>query len=175
MHIGILAPFHHVGGSEGQILLLLQGLLQHDVRVTLFHFRIEHGALRDKLEALTGLDTYKAASPGLRRPFQFLRETRTLADAVKERGVDVLHCWNYTGHIAGGLAARLAGVPALYAVRGLDPWKTSWQMPFYWFVNRLATGFVFQSEATRDIVCRRERIQKKKQINSVIISIKAEF
>jgi glycosyltransferase involved in cell wall biosynthesis len=162
MEIGIVAPFHQLGGSEVQILLLLRGLQQRGVRVTLFHFRIEQDALRDRLQALSGLETCNVTMSGVRRPVQFLRETAALADAVKKRGIHVLHCWNYSGHIVGGIAARLAGVPALYAVRGLDPWKTAWQMPFYRLVNHLATGFVFQSQTTRDIVCRREGIPKTK-------------
>ena len=160
MHIGILAPFHQFGGSENQILLLLRGLLQRGIRVTLFHFRIEHEALRDRLEALSGLETCNATTSGMRRPVQLLRETAELAAAARERGIQVLHCWNYSGHIVGGLVARRAGVPALYSIGGLDPWKKAWQMPFYRFVNRMATGFAFQSETTRDIVCRREHIQK---------------
>lgn len=161
MHIGILAPFHQLGGSEGQILLLMQGLLKRGIRVTFFHFCIQQRALRDKLEALSGLKACKTPIPGIRRPFLFLRKTAALAGAVKKDGIQVLHCWNYSGHIVGGLAARLAGTPALYSVGGLDPWKRVWHMPFFRIANHLATGFVFQSETERDIVCRREQIHNK--------------
>jgi glycosyltransferase involved in cell wall biosynthesis len=45
---------------------------------------------------------------------------------------------------------------------GLDPWKKSWQMPFYWALNRLPRAFVFQSQTERDVVCRRERIPQRR-------------
>jgi glycosyltransferase involved in cell wall biosynthesis len=160
MVIGIVAPFHQLGGSESQILLLIRGLQKRGVEVTLFHFSIEQEALRRKLDQCRGLQTRVIAGADVRRPIRLLRETGTLADVVTSRGIQVLHCWNYTGHIVGGLAAHRAGVPAVYSIRGLDPWKKPWQMPFYRAVNSFASAFVFQSETTRDIICARERIRK---------------
>ncbi len=49
---------------------------------------------------------------------------------------------------AASVAARLAGVPRVYATRESDfPWKDNFY--YRWYLNRLATGVLVNSEATR--------------------------
>jgi glycosyltransferase involved in cell wall biosynthesis len=158
MRITVMAPFHQVGGSELQVLMMLRGLMQHPVEVIFLHFEIRQEELKRRLTELHGIDARRVVLRSVRNPWIFFRDCCKLADCFRAEHVDVVHCWNYSAQLLGSVAARLAGAPCIFSVGGLDPWKRGWQLPVYQAINRIPAAFVFQSDAERALVTRRERI-----------------
>jgi glycosyltransferase involved in cell wall biosynthesis len=162
MKIAIIAPFEEFGGSEHQILYLLRGLRSHNVEVLFCHMEIRSSQLIAALKALPECRATQIDFRGIRHPLSFWRDARALAELLRRNQVDAVNCWNYSGHIIGGVASWMAGMPCIFSIRGIDPWKKAWHLPFYRLLNRLPTAFAFQSSAQRDIVCRREWIPRER-------------
>jgi len=156
--VALIAPFHEFGGSEEQLLQLLQGLIARNTDVLFLHMHIRSRPLEEALGQVAGCRHVEIRARSVKNPFGFLSDIRGLARQLGQFEADVVHCWNYSGHIIGGLASRIAEIPCVFSVGGLDPWKKPWQLPFYQLLNRLPRAFVFQSRTERDIVSRRERI-----------------
>ncbi len=158
MRVAIIAPFHDFGGSEHQTLLLLKGLQREGVEFVFFHFDIRSPELLTELESIPGCRHIEIRFRSVKNPFLFFHDSLHLACLLRFYKCELTHCWNYSGHIIGGVASKLARIPCLFSIGGLDPWKKTWQLPFYRLLNRLADGFIFQSVAERDIVSQKEWI-----------------
>jgi glycosyltransferase involved in cell wall biosynthesis len=158
MRVAIIAPFHDLGGSEHQLLLLLRALPAQGVEVLFCHFNIRSDALRAEVQSLAGCQELEIKARSFKNPWDLWQDAGALSRLLQAHQVQVVNGWNYPGHIIGGLAAWRAGLPCLYSFRGLDPWKAGWRLPFFRLINWLADGFVFQSTLTRDLICRREGI-----------------
>ncbi|MCL5125182.1 MAG: glycosyltransferase, partial [Deltaproteobacteria bacterium] len=156
--MAIIAPFHRFGGSEHQILLLLRGLQQQGVAFVFFHFDIQSPELLDELESISGCKHVEIRLRSARNIFLFFLDIKNLTKQLRRYEIEVVHCWNYSGHIIGGMVSKLARIPCIFSVGGLDPWKKILAIPFYRLLNRLADVFVFQSVIERDIVSQREWI-----------------
>jgi len=164
MRIGIIAPFHQFGGSEHQILLLLRGLQQQGVEFVLFHLNIQAPELLEELKLIPGCIHYEFRLRSVRNIFLFSLDVLKVAKQLQYHECELVHAWNYTGHIIGGISAKLAQIPCIFSIGGLDPWKKVWQLPIYRLLNRLVDRFVFQSVTERDIVSQREWIPLKQTL-----------
>jgi glycosyltransferase involved in cell wall biosynthesis len=162
MRVAIVAPFHNRGGSEQQILLLLKGLHEKGIEVLLFHLDVRSPDLIDSLEAIPNCHHIQIRFRSIKNPVYFFLDVVRLARQLRRFRCDIVNCWNYTGHLIGGPASRLAGIPCAFSIRGLDLWKKDWQLPFYRLLNQLPDLFIFQAANERDIVSRREWIPEKK-------------
>lgn len=164
MRIAIVAPFHNFGGSENQILLFLQGLRKRGVSFVFFHLDIQSPELLEELESISGCEHVEIRLRSIIIFPLLILDSLRLAKLLHQYQCDLVHCWNYTGHIIGGIASKLARKKCIFSIGGLDPWKKSWQLIFYRIINSFADLFVFQSVAERDIVSKRESISVKKTI-----------
>ncbi|MBI5965718.1 MAG: glycosyltransferase [Chloroflexi bacterium] len=162
MRIGIIAPFHDFGGSEHQILLLLRGLQQRGVEFVFFHLNIRSPELLEELESIPDCNHVEIRLRSVKKIFYFVQDMQNIAKQLRKSECELLHCWNYTGHIIGGVVSKFTRVPCIYSIGGLDPWKKNWQLPFYRLLNWLADVFVFQSDIERDAVSRKEWIPLKR-------------
>jgi len=158
MRIAIIAPFQVSGGIEQQIILLLRGLQERGVDSVLFHLEIQSVELLKQLESIPDCKHIEIRIRPLKNFGLLLFDALELANKLREYECDLVHGWTYKGHVIGSLAAKLARIPCIFTIGGLDPWKKSWQLQFFRLINRLADGFVFQSTSERDIVSERESI-----------------
>jgi glycosyltransferase involved in cell wall biosynthesis len=140
----------------------MKGLQQHGVEFVIFHLNIQSKELLDELESIPGCRHIEMRFRSIRNFFLFSQDAQYLAKQLHLHECDLVHCWNYTGEIIGNVAAKLARVPCIFSVGGLDPWKKDWQMPFYRLLNQCVNVFVFQSDSERDIVSQREWIPLKR-------------
>jgi glycosyltransferase involved in cell wall biosynthesis len=158
MCIAIIAPFHLYGGSEHQILLLLRGLQRQGVEFVFFHLDIQSSELLEELESIPGCKHIEIHLRSMKNIYLFFLDMRNVVKQLHQLDCELVHCWNYTGHIIGSLASIIVRIPCIFSIGGLDPWKKTWQLSFYRLLNRLADIFVFQSRAERDIVSQKEWI-----------------
>jgi glycosyltransferase involved in cell wall biosynthesis len=102
------------GGPERQMLGLARTLA--DRAETTFISFAEHGRCETFLAEVR---KHNFATHALRNDTPHLvAAIRELANALRERGTDVLLCHGYKGILLGRLAARRAGIPALAVSRG---------------------------------------------------------
>ncbi len=158
MRIALIAPFHDFGGSERQILLLLRGLEQKGIDFFFFHLNIRSRELVDSLDTIPGCKHVEIRFRSMKNLFFFAADVQKVAWQLRYHKCELAHCWNYTGHIIGGSASKLARIPCVFSFGGLDPWKKAWQLHFFRLLNRLVDDFVFQSDTEREIISRKEWI-----------------
>jgi glycosyltransferase involved in cell wall biosynthesis len=124
-----------VGGAEGSLLLLVEGLRAEGVEPAVALFG--DGQLKERLSAL-GVPIVRLELPPRVRLAGRYRLPRTALEAwpllaaglptamrlaVLARGMraDVIHTNGMKAHLLGGLAGRLAGVPAIWHLRDFPP------------------------------------------------------
>jgi glycosyltransferase involved in cell wall biosynthesis len=162
MRIAIIAPFHDFGGSENQILLLLRGLRRQGVEFVFFHLHIRSPELLNELEEIPDCKHVEIRFRSVKNLFLLFLDALSLAKLLRIHKCILAHCWNYPGHIIGGVASKMARIPCIFSIRGLDSWKKNRHLLFYRLLNRLAKGFVFQSTTQREFVRKREWIPLKR-------------
>jgi glycosyltransferase involved in cell wall biosynthesis len=79
----------------------------------------------------------------MRFPPFYLEEMYRLAKLLRERKISILHCHGPRADVIGGLAAKLAGIPAISTVHGLSAYTTKMRM--YEWVDLRALRFLFRS------------------------------
>ena len=104
------------GGAE---LMFLQ-LMQHgrDGAVKWSAIFLEDGPLRHTVEAL-GITTNLVRAGRLRQPVRFCRTVAGIARVIKRMKLGVIVSWMPKAHLYGSLAAKLAGIPALWFQHGI--------------------------------------------------------
>ncbi|HEY3175152.1 MAG TPA: glycosyltransferase [Candidatus Polarisedimenticolia bacterium] len=83
-----------------------------------------------------------------------------LAVAARRRRVDLVHGYLYQGNIMAAAVSRLTGAPCVTSVRNLDIWKSARHRFASSLAHRRAARVLFNSEAVRDQVVKRERIDR---------------
>ena len=92
---------------------------------------LEDGPMVDEFRKL-GVDTHVLSAGRLRHIPSFVRAVRAIANIVRERKAQSVLGWMSKGHIYGGLAALLSGVPATWYQLAM-PTSVHW-------IDRLATA-----------------------------------
>ena len=105
------------GGTEGQFVEVACGLPSARWDVDVACMRAE-GPLRPRLEA-AGLRPWSYGRGSLRSP-RFIGGVRALARHLRERRVQIVHCFDFYSNVMGVPAARLAGVPVVIATGKLQ-------------------------------------------------------
>ena len=157
-----------VGGAEGQLIALAQGLDSarfEPVIVCLAQAgalagRIERGRVRLESVALRGLSPW-------RQPGQILARFGRLVRFLRRERPDVVHGFLFHGYVLGTAVARLCRVPVVVqSRRSLGIFKAG--RPHYVALERLATRFtdmvVANSEGVREDAIRREGLPRGKTL-----------
>lgn len=87
------------------------------------------------------------------------RRVRRLAAWMREQRIDVVQTFFQDATVLGMAAARLAGVPVrLISFRDLGFWRTPAQEFLMRRAYPLATGFLANAQAVKDVACRLDRL-----------------
>jgi glycosyltransferase involved in cell wall biosynthesis len=140
------------GGTEGQFVEVARGLAASRWDVDVACMRAE-GPLRPRLEA-AGLRPWSCGR-GSFRSRRFIGAVRALARHLRERRVQIVHCFDFYSNVMGVPAARLARVPAVIASQrdlgNLRPWH---QQRLHAGMLRLATHVLVNSDAVAERLAR---------------------
>lgn len=133
------------GGTEGQFVEVACGLAGAGWDVDVACMRAE-GPLRGRLES-AGLRPWTCGRGSFKSP-RFIGAVRALARHLREREVQIVHCFDFYSNVMGVPAARLARVPAVIASQrdlgNLRPWH---QQRLHGTMLRVATHVLVNSEA----------------------------
>ncbi|WP_243663184.1 glycosyltransferase, partial [Rhodothermus marinus] len=80
----------------------------------------------------------------LRQPVRYMRTVRQLARWFRQESLTLVLSWMGKAHLYGGVAARLAGIPAVWFQHGI-PARDSWMDR--WITRMPAVGVLACSEA----------------------------
>ena len=142
MKVAILMPLAEQRGGAEQLLRLF---LRHapgapdDWPLVFF----ETGPLVDEARAL-GFPVQVIRAGRLRQLVRYLHTVRRLARWFRQEGIALVLSWMGKAHLYGGVAARLAGVPAVWFQHGI-PAQDSWMDR--WITRVPAVGVLACSEA----------------------------
>ena len=145
------ALFAPAGGTEGQLLHLLRGLDRRRFEPTVFC--LDHVGDGVDVAETVRLDLPLSVRPGL------LPGILGFAGRLRSGNFDIVQTHFRDSNIVGTLAARRAGVPVLISTRrGVPYWSTGPGLAFLRWLDRQATGFIANSQATRERYARAEGI-----------------
>ena len=138
--------FQPAGGTEGQLLHLLQRLDRRRFDPYVFCLEttpwIERG---DHPAPIEVLDIHVGRSPGLPGAL------RDFSRRLREGGFDVVQTHFRDANIVGVLAASMADTPVILSTRrGVPYWTSPVGLAFLRWLNRKATWYLANSRATRD-------------------------
>jgi len=90
-----------------------------------------------------------------------------LAKLLKDQGVDILHCHRHKASTCGALAARLAGIPIVFAhVHGLNRTRSIKRKLTNWFTLRYTSKILTVGQATKqDVLSSNYRLHPDKVIS----------
>lgn len=103
------------GGAELALTHLMQ---ERTPSITWSVAFLEDGPMIDQYRSM-GVDVHLIESGQLREMGRFAWTVRRLAAIAREERIDAVMSWMGKPHLYGGLAARMAGVPALWYQHGL--------------------------------------------------------
>ena len=136
------------GGTEGQFVELACGLDRARWDVDVACIRAE-GPLRARLDS-AGIRAWTCGRGSFKSP-RVVGAIRALARHLRDRRVQIVHCFEFYSNVLGVLAARAARVPAIIASQrdlgNLRPWH---EQRLHSAMLRLATHVLVNSEATAD-------------------------
>ena len=142
MKVAILMPLAEQRGGAEQLLRLF---LRHapgapDAWPLVF---FEPGPLVEEARAL-GFPVRVIRAGRLRQPVRYMRTVRQLARWFRQESLTLVLSWMGKAHLYGGVAARLAGIPAVWFQHGI-PARDSWMDR--WITRMPAVGVLACSEA----------------------------
>lgn len=113
------------GGAETMLVKVLSSLPPGDAENTVVALG-SRGPMADKIEALGVPLICLNASRILGGLLSAPRTLARLICLLRSRRPNVVQCWMYHANLLGGIAARLAGIPAVWGLRqsDLDPART---------------------------------------------------
>jgi len=114
------------GGAE----VMLKQLARSQSRIEWHIVFLEDGPMVSDCRS-RGTKTYVFEAGRLRHPLRYIQTIRHLADLAQHLKAEAIFSWMGKGHLYGGMAARLANVPAVWYQLGL-PADIHW-------LDRLAT------------------------------------
>lgn len=115
MRVLIVMPLaEQRGGAE----LALTQLARHSSEIKWHIVFLEKGPLVTDCQSST-TETHLVPAGRLRNLFQYVRTVRSIASIARRVQADAVFGWMSKGHIYGGVAALLAGIPALWFQHGL--------------------------------------------------------
>ncbi len=127
MKVAILMPLaEQRGGAEQLLRLFLRHAPGTPDRWPLVFF--EEGSLVEEARA-QGYPVQVLWAGRLRQPVRYWQTVRALARMFRQEGITLVLSWMSKAHLYGGIAARLAGIPALWFQHGiptLDSWMDRW-------------------------------------------------
>lgn len=145
------ALFAPAGGTEGQLLHLLERIDRRRFEPTVFCLRASRPEV--SVAATEVLDLHLAARPGT------LWKIHRFAQRLSRGRFDIVQTHFRDSNIVGTLAARRAGTPILISTRrGVPYWSSASGLRLTRWLDRAATWFIANSEATRDRFAREEGI-----------------
>ncbi len=123
MKTAILMPLAEQRGGAEQLLRLFLHHLPDD-RVNWMLIFFESGPLVEEARAL-GFDAQILPAGRLRQPIRYTQVVGQLARLFRQKKVTLVLSWMGKAHLYGGVAARLAGIPALWFQHGI-PLGSAW-------------------------------------------------
>ena len=149
MKVLIIMPLaEQRGGGELMVLHLLQQ--GQDLGITWLVIFLAEGPMVEQVRAL-GVAAQVVDAGRLRELPRYLRAVQKIAGIARREKIDLIFGWMNQGHLYGGIAAKLAGVPAAWYQIGL-PLTPGWN-------DRMATripalGILACSQAGADAQAR---------------------
>lgn len=116
-------PAAERGGGEVILLNVLRFLPKHDFRAEVV--LLAQGPLAAELRA-SGVRTYVLPAGRFRQPWHLLRTLGHLARLAQRRNIALIESAGAKGHLYGGLAAWLTGVPAVWRLQDLPTPREPW-------------------------------------------------
>ncbi len=107
-----------IGGAQTHVIALSEALVARGHRVTVF---LGGSDIASFAERLAGSGVRLVSLPGLRReiaPLHDLGAVRRLARVLRAEAPDLVACHSSKAGVVGRLAARLAGIPAVFTAHG---------------------------------------------------------
>lgn len=145
LHIAHVLPWPAVGGVEVGTLRVAQAVEGDDFRGVAYC--LQDALPVRKLFEGSGIPvaTYTAAPHSYRHPSAYWRASRSLAQDLRRRRIDVIHCADLLAGYYAVLAGKLAGIPVLCHVRCIFDRISLRDQSFLWGIDR----FAFVSENVR--------------------------
>jgi glycosyltransferase involved in cell wall biosynthesis len=137
-----------LGGTEGQFVELASRLDRSAWDVHVSCLRAE-GPLRARLEA-AGVRAWSCGRGSL-KSLGFLARVWGLARYLRRARIDLVHTFDFYSNVVGGVAARLAGVPAVIASqRDLGDLRPRLDRRVQYLMLRMADRVLVNSEAVAE-------------------------
>ncbi|MBD3306533.1 glycosyltransferase [candidate division KSB3 bacterium] len=158
-----------VGGTERQVVETAIRLNREVFEPKLYCLsgggELQHIVEQAGLDVTIFPDVRPEAVHGVSAVRRYVRKLLALYRYVRRERPDIVHCYLYTPSMYGGIASRLAGKAVLLTNRRcLGHFKDS--LPHYQFleniVNRFTQKILVNSEALKQDVLRRERVDPAK-------------
>jgi glycosyltransferase involved in cell wall biosynthesis len=148
------------GGTEGQLLMLMDGLDKSRYAVNLLCLR-DSDWLRENRENLPVgvLGVHSFLSPGM------LMKLAAFRRYCRKNKIDIVQIYFQDSYIFGAIAARLSGVKKVFVCRrNLGPgfWGDKKNLAIFRALKRFVTKFLANSRATRESIIKYERIKPAK-------------
>lgn len=145
------------GGTESQLLGLLNHLDRNEFSPTLCTLRPSHGLRGEAACPVRELDVPRLFSPG------GALALRRLSVLLRREAFDIVQTFFQDSTVFGMAAARHAGIPVrLVSFRDLGFWRSRTQEFLMRRAYPLATGFLANSRAVRDQVCSRDGLDRSR-------------
>ncbi|SHL06253.1 glycosyltransferase [Rhodothermus profundi] len=117
MRVGILMPLaEQRGGAEQLLRLFLQHVPGAPEDWLLVFF--EAGPLAEEARSL-GFPVWIIRAGRLRQPVRYMQTVRQLVRLFRQERVTLVLSWMSKAHLYGGIAAQMAGIPALWFQHGI--------------------------------------------------------
>ncbi len=143
--IAHLLPWNTVGGIEIASLRIAQAISRFGFESVFFCPGASGGAFEMIRDAGFQAESYVVRELSLRRPAPFLSMSRILATRFRDERINLVHCSDLQAAYNGGLASRLAGIPAICHIRSRYPGLSRRDQ----ILLAPISHFVFVSEETR--------------------------
>jgi glycosyltransferase involved in cell wall biosynthesis len=158
-----------VGGAEGQLVRLLEGLDRNRFHVTVCCLSSSAGPYADEVRRL-GIEVHEIGFRGLRTapyPHKVFGEFLRLVRLIRRERPDIVHAYLFWAYVLGTFAARFARVPKVISSRrSLGNFKAG--KPLYLLLERASNAMtsviIANSIAVRDDAIRQERLDPNKII-----------
>ena len=152
----VLNSLHKMGGSERNLLYLLNGL---DENVDCVVFSICSNGITERFVE-TGAEVFQLGLDKI-SICSFCKAVFKIIEKIKFFNIDLIYSYGFLPSLVGGFAAKISGIPFVSARREMADWRTFKHLCAYDFINSLSDIITVNSPAVGELTSR-ERFTNNK-------------